>query len=99
MLSGCADLLDEIKNAELVLPENIQTCCRTRRGALKYASRRVGVIAFVGYQLVAPPLLEYVESAADYDSADMDLRVLSWWINSVAVRWPCVPTSTSGGAY
>ena len=65
-----------------LLPEYIQDMLPDEAAHIE--RMRAGVLELLrlsGYQLVAPPLLEYVESLLISDSHDMDLRTLNWWIS------------------
>jgi ATP phosphoribosyltransferase regulatory subunit len=58
-----------------LLPENIQDMLPDEAWRIEGMRRDVlELLRLSGYQLVAPPLLEYVESLLINDSADMDLR-------------------------
>lgn len=58
-----------------LLPENIQDMLPDEAWCIEGMRRDVlELLRLSGYQLVAPPLLEYVESLLINDSADMDLR-------------------------
>ncbi len=47
--------------------------------------------ALHGYQMVMPPLLEYVDSLLTGSGHDLDLRTFSWWINCRAAPWGVAP--------
>ena len=56
-------------------PNRSRTCCPTRRGASKRCAAVCSTcFARHGYQLVTPPLLEYVESLLTGSGRDLDLR-------------------------
>lgn len=58
-----------------LLPENIQDMLPDEAWRIEGMRREVlELLRLSGYQLVAPPLLEYAESLLINDSADMDLR-------------------------
>ena len=58
-----------------LLPENIQDMLPDEAWRIEQMRRDVlDLLRLSGYQLVAPPLLEYVESLLINESADMDLR-------------------------
>lgn len=58
-----------------LLPENIQDMLPDEAWRIEGMRRDVlELLRLSGYQLVSPPLLEYVESLLINDSADMDLR-------------------------
>ena len=58
-----------------LLPENIQDMLPDEAWRIEGMRRDVlELLRLSGYQLVAPPLLEYVESLLINDSTDMDLR-------------------------
>jgi ATP phosphoribosyltransferase regulatory subunit len=58
-----------------LLPENIQDMLPDEAWRIEGMRRDVlELLRLSGYQLVAPPLLEYAESLLINDSADMDLR-------------------------
>ena len=58
-----------------LLPENIQDILPDEAWRIEGMRRDVlELLRLSGYQLVSPPLLEYVESLLINDSADMDLR-------------------------
>ncbi len=58
-----------------LLPENIQDMLPDEAWRIEGIRRDVlELLRRSGYQLVSPPLLEYVESLLINDSADMDLR-------------------------
>lgn len=58
-----------------LLPENIQDMLPDEASRIEGMRRDVlELLRLSGYQLVAPPLLEYAESLLINDSADMDLR-------------------------
>ena len=58
-----------------LLPENIQDILPDEAWRIEGMRREVlEFLRLSGYQLVAPPLLEYAESLLINDSADMDLR-------------------------
>jgi ATP phosphoribosyltransferase regulatory subunit len=58
-----------------LLPENIQDMLPDEAWRIEIMRRDVlELLRLSGYQLVAPPLLEYEESLLINDSADMDLR-------------------------
>jgi len=58
-----------------LLPENIQDMLPDEAWRIEGMRRDVlELLRMSGYQLVAPPLLEYAESLLINDSADMDLR-------------------------
>ena len=81
-------------NQRWLLPEQLEDLLPREAWALESARRALLDLFYSrGYELVAPPALEYMESLLTGSGQDADLSPSRWWISSPDGCLACVPTS------
>jgi ATP phosphoribosyltransferase regulatory subunit len=77
-----------------LLPEHIEDVLPAEARAIERLRRdNLDLFATHGYELVAPPLLEYVESLLSGTGRDMDLATFKLVDRLSAACWACAPTT------
>jgi ATP phosphoribosyltransferase regulatory subunit len=77
-----------------LLPENIADVLPSEARKIEELRRRMlDLFRTYGYELVMPPMLEYLESLLTGTGHDLDLRTLKLVDQLSAARWACAPIS------
>jgi hypothetical protein len=76
------------------LPENIADVLPSEARKIEELRRRLlDRFRSYGYEMVMPPLLEYLESLLTAAAPTCGCAPSSWSISCRAARWACAPTS------